>query len=74
MLTTVMCTQKGCIPHYTCGNTFFYPAFSAARSEDAIKFAHEFGEVLASPIGFEGLMRIRASRGQSLMFERRVSL
>ncbi|KAG8851385.1 COPII subunit [Tulasnella sp. 330] len=52
-----------CLPHYTGGNTFFYPAFSAAKSEDALKFAHEFGEVLASPIMLEVLMRVRASRG-----------
>ncbi|CAH7665815.1 Sec23/Sec24 trunk domain-domain-containing protein [Phakopsora pachyrhizi] len=37
-----------CLPRYTGGNTYFYPAFNAARSEDALKFAHEFGQVLAS--------------------------
>ncbi|KAG8957755.1 COPII subunit [Tulasnella sp. 419] len=52
-----------CLPHYTAGSTFFYPAFTAARSEDAIKFAHEFGEILASPIALEAVMRVRASRG-----------
>lgn len=52
-----------CLPHYTAGNTFFYPAFNAARSEDAIKFAHEFGEILASPICLEAVIRVRASRG-----------
>jgi len=51
------------LPHYTAGQTYYYPAFSAARSEDALKFAHEFGEVLASPIGFEGVIRVRATRG-----------
>jgi len=58
-----MLLYKGCLPHYTSGNTFFYPAFSAARSEDALKFAHEFGEILAMPVGFEAVMRVRASRG-----------
>lgn len=53
----------GCLPRYTCGQTFFYPAFSAARQEDALKFAHEFGWILASPIGLEGLTRIRLSKG-----------
>lgn len=52
------------LPHYTSGQTYYYPAFSAARSEDAIKFAHEFGKVLATPIGFEGLVRVRATKGK----------
>lgn len=53
----------GCLPRYTGGSTFFYPSFNAGRSEDALKFAHEFGEVLASPICLEAVMRVRASRG-----------
>ncbi|KAF9787909.1 protein transporter SEC24 [Thelephora terrestris] len=52
-----------CLPHYTSGQTYFYPAFNASRSEDAIKFAHEFGGVLAMPIMLEAVMRVRASRG-----------
>ncbi|KZV95863.1 putative ER to Golgi transport-related protein [Exidia glandulosa HHB12029] len=52
-----------CLPHYTSGQTFFYPGFNAARSEDAIKFAHEFGIVLGSQIGLEAVIRVRASRG-----------
>ncbi|ETW78005.1 hypothetical protein HETIRDRAFT_388085 [Heterobasidion irregulare TC 32-1] len=52
-----------CLPHYTSGQTYFYPAFNAARSEDAVKFAHEFGEVIAMPIMLEAVMRVRASRG-----------
>jgi hypothetical protein len=52
-----------CLPHYTSGQTYFYPAFNAARTEDAVKFAHEFGEVLAMPIMLEAIMRVRASRG-----------
>ncbi|THG96981.1 hypothetical protein EW026_g4949 [Hermanssonia centrifuga] len=50
-----------CLPHYTAGQTFFYPAFNA-RTEDAIKFAHEFGSVLAQPIMLEAVMRVRASK------------
>jgi protein transport protein SEC24 len=57
------------LPHYTSGQTYYYPAFNAARSEDAIKFAHEFGEVLATPIGFEGVIRVRASKGVILRLE-----
>lgn len=52
-----------CLPHYTSGQTYYYPAFNAGRTEDAIKFAHEFGEVLAMPIMLEAVMRVRASRG-----------
>jgi protein transport protein SEC24 len=52
------------LPHYTSGQTYYYPAFNAARAEDALKFAHEFGEVLAMPIMLEAVMRVRASRGK----------
>ncbi|CEH14731.1 cpii coat sec24 protein [Ceraceosorus bombacis] len=52
-----------CLPRYTGGQTYFYPAFHAGRAEDAAKFAHEFGEVLASPISFEAVLRLRATKG-----------
>jgi len=52
-----------CLPHYTSGQTYYYPAFNAARPEDALKFAREFGDVLAMPIMLEAVMRVRASRG-----------
>lgn len=52
-----------CLPHYTSGQTYFYPAFNAVKSEDAIKFAHEFGEVIAMPIMLEAVMRVRATKG-----------
>lgn len=52
-----------CLPHYTSGQTYYYPAFNASRTEDAHKFAREFGEVLAMPIMLEAVMRVRASRG-----------
>lgn len=58
------------LPHYTSGQTYYYPAFNAARAEDAVKFAHEFGSVLAMPIMVEAIMRVRVSRGQ---FRRRIS-
>lgn len=56
----------GCLPRYTAGQTYFYPAFTAARSEDALKFAHEFGEVLSHPIALEAVIRVRTSRGLKL--------
>ncbi|KAK4687289.1 protein transport protein SEC24, partial [Tremellales sp. Uapishka_1] len=52
-----------CLPRYTAGQTYLYPGFNASRAEDAIKFATEFGKVLASPIGLEAVIRVRASRG-----------
>ncbi|KAG6810422.1 hypothetical protein H0H92_011939 [Tricholoma furcatifolium] len=56
-------TTLACLPHYTSGQTYYYPAFNAGRSEDALKFAHELGEVLAMPIMLEAVMRVRALRG-----------
>ena len=53
------------LPHYTAGQTYYYPAFNASRTEDAIKFAHEFGKVLAMPIMLEAVMRVRASKSKS---------
>jgi protein transport protein SEC24 len=54
-----------CLPRYTGGQVYYYPGFNAGRSEDAIKFATEFGTVLASPIGLEAVIRVRGSRGAS---------
>ncbi|KAJ7081681.1 protein transporter SEC24 [Mycena crocata] len=51
------------LPHYTTGQTYYYPAFNAARAEDALKFAREFGDVVAMPIMLECITRVRASRG-----------
>lgn len=52
-----------CVPHYTAGRTFFYPRFNTARTEDALKFAREFSEVLACPLGYEAVLRVRATKG-----------
>ncbi|SOV02105.1 Protein transport protein SEC24 [Ustilago sp. UG-2017a] len=52
-----------CLPRYTGGQTFFYPAFHAGRSEDAVKFSHEFSQVLSSPISYEAVLRLRATKG-----------
>lgn len=53
----------GCLPRFTGGNTFFYPAFTAAKSEDALKFAHELAEFVSQRIALEAVMRVRASKG-----------
>ncbi|KAJ7181225.1 protein transporter SEC24, partial [Mycena filopes] len=50
------------VPHYTSGQTFYYPAFSAAEPEDAIKFATELGRVLVMPSMLEAEMRVRCPR------------
>lgn len=48
---------------YTAGACFFYPAFNAARSEDATKFGTEFSHFLSKPLGLEAVLRVRASKG-----------
>ncbi|KAJ3188766.1 COPII subunit [Gaertneriomyces sp. JEL0708] len=55
-------TLSGCAK-FTGGSVYYYPSFTAARSEDALKFAHEFSHFLSRPIGLEAVMRIRASKG-----------
>ena len=57
-----------CLPHYTASQTFFYPAFNAAWTEDAVKFVQEFSEVLAMPIILEAAMRVRASKSESALW------
>lgn len=52
-----------CLPRYTGGQTYFYPAFHAGREEDSKKFAHEFAHVLASPICYEAVLRLRMTKG-----------
>ncbi|KAF2012139.1 COPII component protein [Aaosphaeria arxii CBS 175.79] len=51
------------LPRFTGGQTYFYPGFNAARSEDAIKFAREFSEFLSSEVGLEAVLRVRATTG-----------
>ena len=60
---TAHLTHTGSLPRYTGGQTYFYPAYDASRSEDALKFAHEFSDVLAQPILLEAVMRVRATKG-----------
>ena len=52
-----------CLPRYTGGQTYYYPGWNASRSEDAVKFANEFSEVLSMEIALEAVMRIRATSG-----------
>jgi protein transport protein SEC24 len=51
------------LPRYTGGQTYFYPGWNAARSEDAIKFAKEFSDYLSAEIGLEAVLRVRATTG-----------
>ncbi|KAK5000229.1 COPII subunit [Elasticomyces elasticus] len=51
------------LPRYTGGQTYFYPAWNAARSEDAIKFATEFSDYLSSEIALEAVLRVRTTTG-----------
>ncbi|KAI9799665.1 MAG: COPII subunit [Phylliscum demangeonii] len=53
----------GNLPRYTGGQTYFYPGWNAARSEDAIKFAREFSSYLSAEIGLEAVLRVRATTG-----------
>lgn len=52
-----------CLPRFTGGQTYFYPAWNAARGEDATKFAQEFSDYLSSEIGLEAVLRVRATTG-----------
>jgi len=51
------------LPRYTGGQTYFYPAWNAAREEDAVKFAREFSDYLSSEIGLEAVLRVRTTTG-----------
>ncbi|QIW96542.1 hypothetical protein AMS68_002060 [Peltaster fructicola] len=51
------------LPRYTGGQTYFYPAWNAARTEDAIKFATEFSDYLSSEISLEAVLRVRTTTG-----------
>lgn len=52
-----------CLPRYTGGQTFYYPTYDLQHPENARKFAHELHQVLTSPISYEAVLRLRASRG-----------
>lgn len=52
-----------CLPRYTGGQTFYYPIFDPQHPEVVSKFSHELRSVLSSPISFEAVLRMRATRG-----------
>ncbi|GAO46616.1 hypothetical protein G7K_0843-t1 [Saitoella complicata NRRL Y-17804] len=52
-----------CLPRFTGGQTFYYPSWSASRTEDAVKFAHELSEFVSAEIQLETVMRVRATSG-----------
>ncbi|KAF2102047.1 COPII component protein [Rhizodiscina lignyota] len=51
------------LPRYTGGQTYFYPGWNAARTEDAMKFAQEFSDYLSAEVGLEAVLRVRATTG-----------
>ncbi|CAH1759678.1 6947_t:CDS:10 [Entrophospora sp. SA101] len=51
-----------CVEMFLLGSQYADVA-TLGRTEDALKFAHEFAEFLASPIALEAVMRVRASKG-----------
>ena len=51
------------LPRYTGGQTYFYPGWTATKSEDALKFAEEFSDHLSAEIALEAVLRVRATTG-----------
>jgi protein transport protein SEC24 len=51
------------LPRFTAGQTYFYPGWNAARQEDVVKIATEFGDYLSAEIGLEAVLRVRATTG-----------
>lgn len=49
------------LPRYTAGQTYFYPGWTASRTEDVEKFSHEIRQHLSMEISMEAAMRMRAS-------------
>ena len=48
---------------FTGGSLYYYPGFTAARPEDAIKFASEFAHFMTRPLALEAVFRVRATKG-----------
>lgn len=51
------------LPHFTGGQTYFYPGWNAGVAEDAVKFASEFSKHLSMEISMEAVLKIRVSNG-----------
>lgn len=49
----------------TGGTLYFYPGFTASRTEDVIKFASDMTSFLSIPFCLESVLRVRASRGNN---------
>ncbi|XP_072347547.1 protein transport protein Sec24B-like isoform X3 [Scyliorhinus torazame] len=56
-----------CLPRYTCGYVYYYPAFHHIHSSALVeKLQQEFQHHLTRSIGYEGLLRIRYTQGLML--------
>ncbi|XP_060709956.1 protein transport protein Sec24A-like [Hemiscyllium ocellatum] len=56
-----------CLPRYTCGYVYCYPAFHHIHSSALVeKLQEEFRNHLTRSIGYEGLLRIRYTQGLML--------
>jgi protein transport protein SEC24 len=51
---------------YTGGNLFYYPKFNASLVEETMQFERDLVTFLSRPVGFEAVLRIRASKGLQL--------
>lgn len=51
------------LPHFTAGQTYFYPGWNGKNSEDVIKFTNEFKKHLSMEISMEAVLKVRASSG-----------
>ncbi|XP_078387069.1 protein transport protein Sec24A-like isoform X1 [Cetorhinus maximus] len=53
-----------CLPRYTCGYVYYYPAFHHIHSSALVeKLQEEFRSHLTRSTGYEGLLRIRYTQG-----------
>ncbi|ODV90892.1 hypothetical protein CANCADRAFT_31726 [Tortispora caseinolytica NRRL Y-17796] len=51
------------LPRFTAGQTYFYPSWKSTRHEDSMKLGYELSKYLGTEIGFETVMRVRATSG-----------
>lgn len=51
------------LPHFTGGQTYFYPGWSAGVAEDTLKFASDFSKHLSMEISMEAVLKVRSSSG-----------
>lgn len=60
-LSTLCCCTK-----YTGGALFYYPGFNAGKMEDAVKVGGDISRFLSMKLGYEAVVRVRASKGLQL--------